>query len=176
MPELKLYWDIQSQPSRALKALLDAGDVPHESIHIEIMKGEHKAEAYKTMNPGGSLPFITIDGESLFESAAILRYLAIEYPSLNQFYPAGNILRAKIDAALDWSGTGYRKACILGFAPVVFSRFMGKEPTEAVLAAAQEQRNKLPGYHTYLETNFKNSGYKFICGDQISIADFQIFC
>ena len=96
MPELKLYWDIQSQPSRALKALIDAGDVPHESIHIEIMKGEHKAEAYKTMNPGGSLPFITIDGESLFESAAILRYLAIEYPSLNQFYPAGNILRAKM--------------------------------------------------------------------------------
>ena len=129
------------------------------------------------MNPSGSLPFITVDGESLFESAAILRYLAVEYPSLNQFYPAGNILRAKIDAALDWNGSAYRFASIRGFAPIFSARFFqGKEPTEAVFATCQENRNKVSGLHAYMETNFKNSGFKFICGDQISIADFQIFC
>ena len=99
------------------------------------------------MNPSGSLPFITVDGESLFESAAILRYLAVEYPSLNQFYPAGNILRAKIDAALDWNGTAYRFASIRGFAPIFSARFFqGKEPTEAVFATCQENRNKVSGH------------------------------
>ena len=80
------------------------------------MKGGHKSEEIKAIKPPvyNRIPFITVDGEPLVENAAILRFLALEHPSLNQFYPAGdNKLRAKIDAALDWCGTSYSKAMIL---------------------------------------------------------------
>ena len=42
--KITLYWNIGSQPSRALKALLIAGGVPHNDRHLDIMKGEHKTE------------------------------------------------------------------------------------------------------------------------------------
>tara|TARA_B110001450_G_C17335463_1_gene365276 strand:+ start:408 stop:587 length:180 start_codon:yes stop_codon:yes gene_type:complete len=55
------------------------------------------------------------------ESTAILRYLAEECPELNKFYPADNFVRAKIDAALDWNGTTFRKTSVYFF-PVVAAR------------------------------------------------------
>ena len=108
MPEIKFVWDVQSQPCRAIKCLLDAGDVKHEAIHIQLMKGEGPAIKEK-MNPGGGIPFILADGEPVNESAAILRYLARACPELNRFYPKDNLLRAKIDASLAWNGTMFRK-------------------------------------------------------------------
>lgn len=39
-PEIKYIWDVQSQPCRAIKCLLDAGGVKHEAIHIKLMNGE----------------------------------------------------------------------------------------------------------------------------------------
>ena len=49
--QLKLYWNVQSQPSRALKTLLLAGDVPHEDIHLDLFKGEHKTPEITAINP-----------------------------------------------------------------------------------------------------------------------------
>merc|ERR1712127_206391 len=127
MPAIALYHFELSQPSRALKSLLEAGDVPFESHSANILKGEHKTEEMLKINPVGSLPFITVDGEPLYESAAILRYLAVKFPSLNQFYPEGAEHRAMIDAALDFNGTSLRPASIGTFAPVVFPRLRGNE-------------------------------------------------
>ena len=83
MPVIKLYWATISQPSRAIKSLLVAGDVPHEEAVLDILKGENRTPEMLAINPAGSLPFITVDGEPLYESAAILRYLAVKFPSLN---------------------------------------------------------------------------------------------
>ena len=109
MPEIKLIWDVQSQPSRAIKCLLEAGGVKHEAVHIKLFNGEGP-EIKAKLNPGGGIPFILWDGEPVNESASILRFLARACPELNQFYPADNhALCAKIDQALDWNGTTFRK-------------------------------------------------------------------
>ena len=76
MADLKLYWTIGSQPSRAIKSLLEAGKVPHEAINVAIFEGEHKSEKILALNPNGTVPFITVGGKSYMESGAILRYLA----------------------------------------------------------------------------------------------------
>ena len=34
-PNFVLYWNINSQGGRAIRSLLLAGNVPHESIHID---------------------------------------------------------------------------------------------------------------------------------------------
>ena len=76
MSKLVLYYSLPSQPSRALLSLLKAGNVEYEAKHLDMMKGEHKAPEILAINPVGTVPFITVDDRPMFESAAILRYLA----------------------------------------------------------------------------------------------------
>ena len=85
--DLKLYWTLGSQPARAIKSLLEAGNVPHEAIHLNLFEAEHKSEKILKLNPSGMIPFIVFNDQPSYESAAILRYLAQKYLSLNQFYP-----------------------------------------------------------------------------------------
>ena len=84
--KIKLYWFVPSQPSRAIKSLLVAGDVVHEEQFLDVFKGEHKSPEILAINPAGTLPFITVNGNAFSESAAILRYLSNKFASLNKFY------------------------------------------------------------------------------------------
>ena len=83
MPVIKLYWHTLCQPCRAVKALLVAGGVEHEDKFLDMFNLEHRSPEILAINPAGKLPFITVDGEPLFESAAILRYIAVKFPSCN---------------------------------------------------------------------------------------------
>lgn len=52
-PRLKLYWNIASPPSRALKSLLVAGGIPHDEHHVDIYNGEQISEEILKLNPSG---------------------------------------------------------------------------------------------------------------------------
>jgi len=107
------------------------------------MEGENKVVKEK-YNPGGSVPFILVDGKPMNESAAILRYLACQFPELRKFYSDFSLeQRCKIDAALDWNGTAYRKTHIGAFAPIVFTRVRKIEPSAEAFASAKESSDKL---------------------------------
>ena len=83
---LTLYWSIGSQPSRSVKALLLAGAVPHNSVNIDLMKGEQKGEAYLKVNPRGMIPCIKEGDFQLSESNAILKYLCNTHESIPAHY------------------------------------------------------------------------------------------
>ena len=124
------------------------------------------------INPVGSIPFITVDGEPLYESAAILRYLAVKFPSLNQFYPEGAEHRAMIDAALDFNGTSFRGPSMGSFVPIIFPRLAGTEPDAAVHEAAAASEVKLLGQIGMMNKAMEMRGHKFSGGNTINIADF----
>ena len=106
---LKLYWALPSPPSRAVKALLIAGNIKHEEKIVDIAKGENKTIEILKLNPAGTVPFMTINGKPYTESAAIMRYLAMTYPSLNKYYPdLTPENKAHIDMGLDFCGTSLR--------------------------------------------------------------------
>jgi glutathione S-transferase len=172
MPKIDLYWMPMSQPSRAVKALLVAGDVPHEDHILDLMKGEHKTEDMLKINPAGSVPFITVDGEPLYESAAILRYIAVKFPSCNKYYGESVEQKAMIDAGLDFNGTSLRGASMGSFAPIIFPRMAKKEPSPEVHAAAAVSYKKFLGCIAMMEGAFKARNYQYVAGDSISIADF----
>ena len=42
-PDLTLYWSPQSQPSRAVKSLLTAGNIKHKSVQLDLLTGENRS-------------------------------------------------------------------------------------------------------------------------------------
>ena len=120
---IALYWNLGSQPSRALKTLLVEGGVAHEDKHLDLLKGENKTPEILALNPAGTVPFITVDGQPMVESSAILRYLAQTQPSLNQFYSGTLEQKQEIDACLDFHGSVYRPAMISAIQPKFMMMF-----------------------------------------------------
>lgn len=71
----------------------------------------------------GGLPFITVDGQLLRESQAILRYLATKIQQLEKYYPnEGAIYRAHLDIPLDFNGTTLRPTSIGSFFDIVMTK------------------------------------------------------
>jgi glutathione S-transferase len=75
---LKLYGGAPSRASIVRWYLEEVG-VPYEFVKLDLQAGEHRQPAYLAINPIGKVPAI-VDGDFLlWESGAILLYLADKY-------------------------------------------------------------------------------------------------
>lgn len=74
---LTLYTDSSPNGFKATIALEELG-LPYTLKHVHINQGEHRQPDFLRLNPHGRIPVLTDDetGITLFESAAILLYLA----------------------------------------------------------------------------------------------------
>ena len=61
---------------------LEEAGIPFESCPVDTMKGEQHADAFRAVNPNGKLPAIDDDGTLVFDSNAILLYLAEKHGTL----------------------------------------------------------------------------------------------
>lgn len=59
--------------------LLETG-APHALRLLDLKQGEHKTPEYLALNPNGVVPTLLIDGEPVFESAAMVLHLADAHP------------------------------------------------------------------------------------------------
>lgn len=77
---LKLYGGARSRASIVQWYLEELG-VPYEFVKLDMMAEEHRQPAFLAINPMGKVPAI-VDGDlQLWESGAILLYLAEKYDS-----------------------------------------------------------------------------------------------
>ena len=84
---LKLYGGARSRAS-IVQWYLEELSVPYEFVLLDMQAGEHQKPEYLAINPTGKVPAI-VDGDfKLWESGAILLYIAQKYgnisPSLEQ--------------------------------------------------------------------------------------------
>lgn len=81
---LKFYYSLAPNPMKVALFLEEAG-LPYEAIPVDTRKGEQHAPAFTALNPNAKVPVI-VDGETtVFDSSAILLYLA---DKSGQFLPA----------------------------------------------------------------------------------------
>lgn len=79
---LKLYGGPRSRASIVQWYLEELG-VPYDYVLLDMQAGEHRQPDYLAINPMGKVPAI-VDGDfQLWESGAILLYLAQKYGNLN---------------------------------------------------------------------------------------------
>lgn len=64
---LKLYYDLLSQPSRALYIFMKKCNIPFESKLVHLAKGEHFEPEFEKIHPFKKVPAIEHNGFNLIE-------------------------------------------------------------------------------------------------------------
>jgi len=131
---LKYYFDLMSQPSRAVYMFLKLNNIPFKAVPVAIRKGEHLSEDFKRdITHIQRLPVIHHNEFRLTESVAILRYLS----ELEEYNVAGHWLgttpveRARVDEYLSWQQLNIRINCAMYFQHKWFLPLLtGKPPNE----------------------------------------------
>jgi len=166
---MKLYGFPPSPNTWQVRALAAHIGVPLELEFVDLINGAHKSPAYLAINPTGRAPAL-VDGDfKLWETQAIMQYVAGKKP--NPLWPNDPRTRADITrwqcwSLAHWSGDAW--------VPAVDERLVKKllnhgPPDAAVLAKADQAYAKEAAM---LDQHL--SGQKNIVGDALTIADFAV--
>ena len=98
---MKLYVHPLSGNSRRALLVATHLELPVERIVVDLTKGEQKGPAHLARNPNGKLPVLDDGGFLLWESRAIMQYLADAVPG-QTIYPRDRQARADVDRWLFW--------------------------------------------------------------------------
>jgi glutathione S-transferase len=166
---MKLYGFPASPNTWKVRALASYLKIPLEFEVVDLTKGGQRAPAYLALNPTGRTPTL-VDGDfTLWESNAILQYVASK--TKNSLWPDDARTRADISRWQSWQLAHWgADAC----APLTFQRLVKKflnlgPPDEAVTAKATEAFNKeAKMLDEYLAKR------KYLVGDTLTIADFAV--
>ena len=100
---IKFYYHPSPNPAKVALFLEESG-LPYELIPVDTRKGEQFAPAFLAINPNGKTPALVDDGSVLFDSNAILLYLA---EKTGQFLPENTpAARAQMLSWLMFVATG----------------------------------------------------------------------
>lgn len=72
---IRFYFHHTPNPMKVALALEEL-QAPYEVIALDTFKGQQHSDAYRQINPNGKAPAIEDDGKRVFDSTAILLYLA----------------------------------------------------------------------------------------------------
>lgn len=97
---LKIYGSDLSAPANKVRFVANAMGLPYEYKKVDLRGGEHQKPEFLKVNSIGKIPAMDDEGFTLFESNAIIRYLAGK--SNSPLYPKDLKQRALVDAWIDF--------------------------------------------------------------------------
>ena len=80
---MQLYGYFRSGNTRKVRLCLAELGVDYELVTVDLATGEQRSPDYLRLNPNGVVPTLVDDELVLWESSAILLYLAEKYPQAN---------------------------------------------------------------------------------------------
>lgn len=128
--------------------------------------GRNREPEYLALNPNGTVPTIVDDGFVLWESNAIVRYLAAKYGA-GKLYPNDPQARGLADRWMDWQLT------VVG--PAIMPIFMGlirTPPEKRDMAVIDAARDKLAATMKILDGHLAKSDY--VAGKALTMGDIPI--
>lgn len=109
---LKFYYSGAPNPTKVALFLEEAG-LEYEAIPVDTRKGDQFSPEFLTLNPNAKVPVIVDDGQTIFDSNAILLYLG---EKTGQFMPPeGPAARGRLLSWLMFVATGigpYSGQCV----------------------------------------------------------------
>jgi glutathione S-transferase len=164
---LTIFGFDMSSPSNKVRFAANALGLKYDYKQVNLMAGEQKSPEFLKMNPVGRVPAINDDGFTLFESAAIIKYLAEKHSS--SLYPKDLRKRATIDQWIDFGNIHIATA----LARITFNRVMYK-----FLNVEKDDRSLNDGikflgqFLPILEKQLTE--HKYLAGDQMTLADINL--
>lgn len=116
------------------------------------------------VNPNRLVPVIVDDGQALWESNTICRYLAGKHGRAD-LLPSGPMARAQVEKWMDWQATELNNAWRYAFMALV--RHSPAHADPAAIAASAAEWNRLM---TLLDTQLASTA-AYVCGDDFTLAD-----
>jgi glutathione S-transferase len=167
---MKLYYHPVSTTSRIIMMFAAEEAIPLDYQLVDLMSGEHLKPEFQAINPNCLVPVLDDDGFLLTESGAIIRYLAGVTES--EAYPTDLKERARVDEAIEWFYSNYYKDHGYGLVyPQLFPHH--KRPTEEAHAGAIAWgKQRAQHWLGILDKDLIGPSRKFLCGDQITLADY----
>ena len=155
---IKFYYNLAPNPTKVALCLEEMG-LPYELMPIDTRKGEQHTPQFLAINPNAKVPAIVDGDETVFDSNAILLYLA---EKTNKFLPA------KRGEMLSWlmfvaSGIGPYSGQAVHF------RNFAPEPKEYAVNRYTFEAQRHWGI---LEARLGKQ--KYMCGDAYSIIDMAV--
>lgn len=165
---MKLYTFSLSPNCQKVDALAREVGLPLELVALNLFKGEAKTKAMLAKNPNGKLPILEDGDFVLWESSAMLPYVAAK-AGREDLSPTAPRQRAEVDRWMAWSSIHFAPAV----RKVAFERVVKKlaglgAPDEA---AVKEGTVAFAEVARVLEASLPENGY--VCG-VLTIADFQL--
>jgi glutathione S-transferase len=166
---MKLYGFPPSPNTWKVRALAAHLGVPLDFEFVDLTKRGSHTPAYLALNPTGRTP-VLVDGDfKLWESTAILQYIASRKP--NSLWPDDARARADIMRWQSWQLAHFSKE---GCEPLLFQRLVKQilnlgPPDEAAVAKGLEAFNKEAAV---LDAHLAKQPY--LAGGNITIADFSV--
>lgn len=165
---MRLYGFFTQNTMKTLYVLEEVG-TQYEFQFVDLSKGEQKHEDFAGKTPVGKVPLLEHDGEYLFESATICRYVANEAAS--PLYPQEKMPRARVDQWIDFFNCHLgRWLTTLYFETVIKPKFGLGEPDQG---AVDEAHKFIASQFEIVDAHLSKTGW--FANDAISIADLYAF-
>ena len=156
---------------RAFKTMWCANHlgVPFDIAMVDFSKGTQRTPEFIALNPNMRMPVLEEDGFVLWESNAIVQYLASKKPEAG-LLPEEPQARAAIAKWQFWDSAHWDPACaIFAFENYVKKLFGRGEPSESEIARGNEMMARnAPVLDAQLQK------HRYVAGDSLTAADFSL--
>ena len=147
--------------------LLEEMKLPYERKDVGGKFGGNDTAEYRAMNPNGVVPTLVEDDFVLWESNAILRYLAASHEAGTPFWPRDLRARANVDRWMDWLQTTLGPSMT-----PVFWGLVRTPPEQRDMAAINKAAARLGDLYGILDAVLAKSDY--IGGPDLTLCDMAI--
>lgn len=160
---LKIWGRANSSNVKKVTWLCEEIGLPYQRIDAGLAFGVVNTPEYRKLNPNGLVPTIDDDGFILWESNAIVRYLAAKHAA-GTLWPTDLKVRADADRWMDWCAT----TLALAFIPL-FMQLVRTAPENRKPQVIEEGTKRTAEVLARLDAAL--AGRNFVIGDQFSMAD-----
>ncbi len=140
--------------------------IKYERVDAGMQFGVNNTPEYKAMNPNGLVPLINDDGFVLWESHAIVRYLARKH-GMGTLCPSDPKVAADADRWMEWYST-----TLWNHMRPIFWNLIRTPPEKRNMADVEDNRQKLAAYLVMADTQLAKTPY--LAGKDFTMGDIPL--
>ena len=166
---MKLYVVAGSGNCRKVQATINNLNITADLEYLDLLDGDLATPEYLALNPNGRVPVLADGDFLLWESNAIMQYLADKVPD-NALFSQNPQTRADIVRWQCWELAHFNNAlATITFETVLKPKLLQQKPNQALVDAAAES---LKTFSSVLENHLADRDY--VVGNGITLADYSI--